>query len=216
MLDDWGYSLKQVPALTSIRQPLTVAVLPELAHSLEVSNIARRSGHAVILHMPMEAMDPHVSQEKGTLLVGMSRAQALAALDKALASVPDAQGVNNHQGSKATSDLVLMRVVLQELKRRGIFYLDSFVTKQSVCEQAAQEIGIRFARRDVFLDNVETPAAIQKQMALLAQTAAKRGYAIGIGHDRTITLQVLKEAVPALERAGYRLVPLSELTQEEK
>lgn len=206
--------MKQIPALTSIHSPLTVAILPGLPHSTEVAHIARRSGHQVILHMPMEAMGPNVPQEKEVLRVGMSGAELLAVLDKALSTVPHARGVNNHQGSRAASNLPLMRVVLRELKQRGLFYLDSFVTKQSVGEQAARESGIRFARRDIFLDNEQTPAAIQKQLARLAKTAQKRGYAIGIGHDRSATLKVLQEAVPALERAGFTLVPVSELTEK--
>lgn len=215
MLDDWGYSMKQVPALTSIHVPLTVAVLPGLAHSAEVARAARRYGHQVILHMPMEAMDPNAPREKEMLRVGMSAAALSATLDQALATVPNARGVNNHQGSRATSDLDLMRVVLRELKRRGLFYVDSFVTNQSACEQAARENGIRFARRDIFLDNEETPEAIRRQIAQLAQAAAGRGHAVGIGHDRPATLKVLQEAVPALQKAGYTLVPVSELAEEQ-
>lgn len=206
--------MKQVPTLTAIHQPLTVSVLPSLPYSAQVAGAAARSRHQVMLHMPMEALDSHASKEKEMLEVGMSGPQILALLDRALATVPGAQGVNNHQGSKATSDLPLMRVVLQDLKRRRLFYLDSFVTKQSVCEQAAKEAGLRFARRDVFLDNVESHDAIAKQLHLLAETAARQGSAIGIGHDRPVTLAVLREEVPALKKAGYTFVPVSELTEK--
>ncbi len=214
VLDDWGYSMKQASTLAAIRQPLTVAILPGLPYSVQVADVARKNGHEVILHLPMEAMDPNASSEKEVIRVGMSPAQVLANLDQALATVPGARGVNNHQGSRATSDLSVMRVVLKDLKRRGYFYLDSYVTNQSVCRQAARENGIRFARRDVFLDNADPPAAIREQLMLLAQTAARRGTAVGIGHDRPGTLKVLREAIPALKKAGFTLVPVSELAEK--
>lgn len=216
VLDDWGYSLGQVPALRAIRRPLTVAVLPGLPYSVKVASMSRRHGHEVILHMPMEAMDPSVPQEEGTLKTGMSDAEIVTRLSRALATVPGASGISNHQGSRATADARFMETVLQESRRRGLFFLDSFVTDDSICREAARRTGVRIAQRDIFLDNELTPAAIRKQVALLARTAAQRGYAVGIGHDRPVTLQLLQEAVPALEEAGFRLVPVSELVEKER
>ena len=213
VLDDWGYTLKQVPILEAIHQPLTVSVLPNLAHSAEVARAAQASGHEVILHMPMEAMDPSAPKEAGTILTGMPRREVVDLMDRSLSTVPSARGINNHQGSKATADAVLMEIVLQETNRRGLYFLDSYVTKQSVCAEVAQRIRIPFARRSVFLDNELSGPAIQKQLMELARVAARHGQAIGIGHDRLVTMEVLRQAVPALEKAGYTLVPVSRLTE---
>lgn len=213
VLDDWGYTLKQVPTLMAIHRPLTVSVLPGLAHSAEVAQAARAGGHEVILHMPMEALDPKAPRERGTILTGMPRREVIERMDRSLRTVPSAKGINNHQGSKATSDAALMEIVLQETKRRGLYFLDSYVTKQSVCAEVAQRIRIPFARRSVFLDNELSGPAIQKQLMELARVAARRGQAIGIGHDRPMTLEVLRQAVPALEKAGYTLVPVSRLAE---
>lgn len=213
VLDDWGYTLKQVPSLSGIRRPLTLAVLPGLPHSAEVARAARANGHEVILHMPMEAVDPTEPKEGSTLLAGMPKQQVIEKLNRSLSSVPSARGISNHQGSKATADPALMEVVLRETKRRGLYFLDSYVSNQSVCAEVAAQVRIPFARRAVFLDNELSAPAIQKQLAQLASIASERGEAIGIGHDRPVMLEVLKKAVLALEKAGYTLVPVSDLTE---
>lgn len=213
VLDDWGYTLKQVPSLSGIRRPLTLAVLPELPHSADVARAARANGHEVILHMPMEAMDPAEPKEGSTLLAGMPRQQVIERMNRSLSTVPSARGISNHQGSKATSDPVLMEVVFRESKRRGLYFLDSYVSNRSVCAEVAGRVGIPFARRAVFLDNELSAPAIQKQLAQLASIASEQGEAIGIGHDRPVMLEILKKAIPALEKAGYTIVPVSELTE---
>ncbi len=215
VLDDWGYSLKQMPDLAAIDAPLTLAVLPGLPHSAEVSERAAARGHEVILHMPMEALDPGAPREEGrTILQGMGKAEILKLLDRSLATVPLARGISNHQGSKVTSDPASMEVVLREAKRRRLYFLDSFVTGQSVCAEVARKLEVPFAQRAVFLDNEESAARIRERLVELARAAAERGEAIGIGHDRPVTMECLRRAVPELEKAGYTLVPVSELAEE--
>ena len=214
VLDDWGYSLHQLPALKSIHRPITVAVLPSLAYSSRVAREARAEGLEVILHLPMEAVDPKAPREAGTILTGMPRDQVVQMVDQSLASVPFAAGVNNHQGSKATADRPLMELVLGRIKHRHLYFLDSRVTENSVCRDVARSLKVPYARRDVFLDNDKSPEIIRIRFLDLAKVAAKEGRAVGIGHDRPNTLQVLQEAAPALEKAGYTLVSASELAQE--
>ncbi len=214
VLDDWGYTLKNVPVLESIRQPMTVAILPNLPHSAEVSRIAQAHGHEPILHLPMEAENPNVPREQGTLLVGTPRAQILATMDEAIRSVPGIKGVNNHQGSKATADPVLMRTVLEELKRRHLYFLDSQTAHHSVGPDLARQLKVPFARRAVFLDNTASSKDIQAQLDQLTRLAREHGSAIAIGHDRPATMQLLKKTVPELEKKGYRFVPVSELLEQ--
>ena len=212
VVDDWGYSVRNLPVLNVIQRPLTIAILPSLPHSTEVARAAKASGHEVILHMPMEAMDPRAPREKGTILTAMPRQQVVDLLDRSLATVPSAKGMNNHQGSKVTTDPVLMGTILSDAKRHGLYFLDSFVSQQSVCGDVAARLKVRFARRTVFLDNEENAPAVRQQLVELARIAARKGHAIGIGHDRPVTVQVLREAIPELEKAGYTVVPVSELT----
>jgi polysaccharide deacetylase 2 family uncharacterized protein YibQ len=215
VLDDWGYNLRQVPLLDQIRQPLTVAVLPNLPFSEQVAAQAHSRGHEVILHMPMEPLDPDAPREPSTLSPGMSREEILSHLNRSLASVPHVRGISNHQGSKATMHRPLMEAVLKEAQRRKLYFLDS-LTGPSVGEEVARGLKVRFAQRAVFLDKEMDPDQIRQRLVELAQEASEKGEAIGIGHDRPTTMQVLKEAIPALEQAGYQLVPVSQLAEEKR
>lgn len=211
VLDDWGYSLNQLSPLASLQRPVTVAILPNLPYSTQVAQAAHARGHEVILHMPMEAKSSTAPKEAGTILTTMSRQEILKLLSNSFQSVPFAKGISNHQGSKATANSQVMETVLGEIKRRNLYFLDSLVTQDSVCGQIAGRMNLKFARRAVFLDNEEDPAAIQAGLLQLAKIASQKGAAVGIGHDRANTLQVLQETIPALERAGYTLVPVSKL-----
>ena len=213
VLDDWGYNLRQVPALAALRRPVTVAILPNLAYSSRVANAAAASGHQVILHMPMEAQSPSAPRERGTILTAMSDPEILKQLDDSLRSVPFAKGFSNHQGSKATADRHVMEVVLKEARKRNLYFLDSLVTDRSVGQELSRELQVRYARRQVFLDNSSSRGSIRKSLMELARRAAKEGEALGIGHDRPNTLEVLQEALPELEAAGYTIVAASELAQ---
>ncbi len=213
VLDDWGYNLRHTPWLASVARPLTIAVLPHLSFSAKVAQQADAHGHEVILHMPMESLNAQAVREPSILMTGIEPSENLNALSAALDSVPHAQGISNHQGSKATADRALMTVVLGEVHRRGLYFLDSLVTQQSVCRGVAEELAVPFVRRSIFLDNEQNPKAIRKQMTQLARMAAKHGQAIGLGHDRPVTVAFLKQALPALEAAGYTLVPVSRLLE---
>jgi len=213
VLDDWGYNLYNVSALERIRAPLTLAILPHLPYSDDVARLAKAHGHEVILHMPMQAVSDSASQEPSTVLVGMPKERVSHLVDEALRTVPEAVGISNHQGSKATADRTSMTFVLTESKRRGLYFLDSYVTPHSVARKVADRLKVPFARRDVFLDNDPDPAAIRQRLLELVRLANRKGYAVGIGHDRPLTLSIIEQAIPDLQRAGYTLVPVSQLIE---
>jgi polysaccharide deacetylase 2 family uncharacterized protein YibQ len=128
-----------------------------------------------------------------------------------LNQLPSVEGVNNHMGSKATGDRALMKIILKKLKKKGLFFIDSMTAHNSVCSALAVEMGLAFGKRDVFLDNINTREAITKQLLILAQKARRRGYAVAIGHDRHLTLQILKEELPLLEKQGFQIVSVKGL-----
>ncbi|PIQ82170.1 MAG: hypothetical protein COV76_04970 [Candidatus Omnitrophica bacterium CG11_big_fil_rev_8_21_14_0_20_64_10] len=213
VLDDWGYNKRNFSFLKSVKVPLTVAVLPSVPYSGSVSRAAAAAGHEVILHLPMESERQGIHVEAGTLTTDMSDAEILDHLDSALRTVSDAKGVSNHQGSEATSDQRLMRTLLTELKRRRLYFLDSLVIPTSVGRETAAAVGIPFARRAVFLDNDSDPEVIRARFMELIHRVDREGAAVGIGHDRVSTVQVLETIIPELQAAGYRFVPVSELTE---
>jgi hypothetical protein len=212
VLDDWGYSLDNVNTLKSIKRPLTLAVLPNLNLSKKISAGLHQAGFEIILHLPMQPVGKY-SLEENTISTKMSKEQIENILYKDLSSIGYAKGVSNHMGSMATSDLRTMEIVFKYLKKRGLYFLDSFVSKESVCKGLANKVGLRFAKRDIFLDNNSDPEYIRGQVYKLKARAKLKGQAIGIGHDRKNTIQVLKEVLPELEKEGYRFVFVSELTR---
>ncbi len=211
VLDDWGYSQQLVPQVLQLPGPVTLAILPHRPYSKAIAEAVRGSSCEVILHMPMESSNAHSAREPHILTPPMSAAQVRQSLDEALATVPRAVGVSNHQGSKATEDPVLMRLVLEDLHRRHLLFLDSLSTSRSVCRDVAHQVQIPYARRAVFLDNEETPAAVRRQLLRAAALAQRTGQAVAIGHDKRVTLQVLQELMPQLAQEGIEFVRISEV-----
>lgn len=212
VLDDWGYNPNNLRIINQIKYPITASILPNLNYSREAAEEFHNRGFEVILHLPME---PHEKYrlEKNTIMTSADEPTITKIIDEALTNISYADGVSNHMGSSATQDLRTMGIVFKELKKKRIFFLDSFVTPKSVCFDLSRKMGIGFARRDIFLDNIEEPGYINQQIYKLKARAKAKGYAIGIGHDRKVTLQVLKEIMPQLEKEGYKFVFLSELVK---
>lgn len=212
VLDDWGYNLNNLPIAASIKYPLTASVLPHLSYSHKAAQELHRRGWQIILHLPLEPHD-HRNLEKDTIMVSMDASTVKEILDRDLEGIDYVAGVSGHQGSMATEDPVIMGAIFKDLSKRRLYFLDSFVTADSVCPRVAAEVGLPFARRDVFLDNKLEPAYIKKQLYQLKTKARIHGQAIGIGHDRRATLEVLKEVMPELEKEGYKFVYVSDLVK---
>ena len=212
VLDDWGYNTNNLDIIDQIKYPVTASILPNLNYSRQVAEEFHNRGLGVILHLPME---PHEKYrlEKNTILTTMDEQNISKIIDEDLGNIIYANGVSNHMGSAATEDKRTMEIVFKELKKKHIFFLDSFVTAKSVCTNLARKMGIETAKRDVFLDNTEEAGYIRAQIYKLKLRAKNKGYAIGIGHNRKITLQVLKEVMPQLEKEGFKFVLLSELVR---
>lgn len=210
VLDDWGYNLHNLRVAEEIKQPLTMAVLPNLNFSQEVCHELHNRGFEIILHLPMEPREKY-SLEKNTIMVSMDEPRIIDIISADLENLLYAKGVSNHMGSAATGDSRTMTAVFKELKKRRIYFLDSYVSGRSICCDLAKRMHLGCARRDIFLDNKEDHAYIKNQIYKLKSKAKAQGKAIGIGHDRKTTLEVLKEVLPQLEKEGYKFVYLSEL-----
>lgn len=213
VLDDWGYSLGNLAVLKQLRYPVTLAVLPNLPQTKIISQEALRLKFEVILHLPMEPLEK-INLEKNTVMVAMDEKTIKDILAADLESVAYAKGVSNHMGSKATKDAKTMIIVFNELRKRGLYFLDSYVSLDSVCFELAHKNNLSFAQRDIFLDNQNDPEYIRGQIDKLKLAAKANGKAVGIGHDRKVTLQVLKEIMPELRKEGYKFVRLSELVDK--
>lgn len=215
VLDDWGGSLKNCKYLKEIPDPLAIAILPSLRYTDEIAKCASINGKTVMLHLPMEAQHNKDLYPVDYLIkTSMKPAKVEKILNGYLQKMPWIEGVNNHMGSKVTEDRVLMQVILKRLKKKNLFFLDSMTAQHSVCNEIAGGLGLPFTQRDIFLDNINTREEIIKQIVALAARARKNGSAIAIGHDRSLTLQVLKEQIPILKEQGFDIVNVKTLLRK--
>jgi len=216
IIDDWGQTTANCKYLKDIPEPLAVSILPGLRHTKDVANCAKLNHKLTMLHLPLEAMHNYDIYPKNYVIkTTMSPELVSQILDADLAQLPSIEGVNNHMGSKATEDKYLMKLIFKDIKKRGLFFVDSMTAHNSVCTWLSDEMGLTFGKRDVFLDNINTREAIIKQIMILAQKARHRGYAVAIGHDRHLTMQVLKEEIPLLEKQGIKFVSIKELLKKQ-
>jgi polysaccharide deacetylase 2 family uncharacterized protein YibQ len=213
IIDDLGYDRAAADSLLALGFPLTVSVLPHLALSTEVAEEAYLRGDQVMLHLPMQSESDAARTEEVELRVGMNEQQVDSALAGMLETVPHAVGVNNHQGSRATADPALMAALMPELRRRGLFFVDSRTLASTVAYDTAERLGVRAASRKVFLDDSANRDAILRQLELAALDAKRDGFAIAIGHPRPDTIAALAEALPRLEARSIRLVFVSDVVK---
>ena len=210
IVDDLGNDRAPAETLLALSVPITFAVLPHLPNSEVIAEEASRRGFEVLLHLPIEP-ESGASAGEVELRPGMGPSEVERTVSEMLLTVPNATGVNNHEGSRGTADPALMAELMPLLARRRLFFIDSRTTAATVAYNAAIRAGVPAASRNVFLDDTENPAAVRAQLDLAVQDARHNGSAIAIGHPRPATLEVLTAELPKLSREGISLVFASEL-----
>jgi polysaccharide deacetylase 2 family uncharacterized protein YibQ len=213
VLDDLGLNRPNTRRAIALPAPLTLAFLTYAEGLGPITAAARRAGHELLLHLPME---PRGGQDPGpnALVTGLSHEVLMGRLDWGLARFEGYVGINNHMGSRFTGSVADMAPVLREIQAQGLLYLDSKTSSASVAAGLARRLEVPFAARDVFLDNdPHDPAAIRRQLARLEATARRRGYAVGIGHPHDATLAELARWLPEVAERGFALVPVSAIVR---
>jgi polysaccharide deacetylase 2 family uncharacterized protein YibQ len=213
IVDDLGYDAGLALAFMKVDLPMSCSVLPAATFTRRIVREASKKKRELILHLPMQPKNyPAVDPGPGALLLSMDEAEIRKTLDQDLRDIPGAQGVNNHMGSSFTENREKMLIVLRELKRRNLFYVDSRTTRGTVGFELAKTLDLPVGKRSVFLDNDLAPRAISIQMERLMSMAKQRGAAIGIGHPHRETLEVLNQYVSKLNRE-FHMVPVAELVR---
>jgi polysaccharide deacetylase 2 family uncharacterized protein YibQ len=214
VMDDIGGEDKISQELLRWDLPITFAILPFTPFSKTLAGEAHRRGKEVILHVPMEPRGyPQIRPGEGVLLVEMDEARLLRQLSKDIEAVPYITGVSNHMGSRLMEDSEKMKIIFSELKRRGLFFLDSRTTPQTIGLQIAQSVGLKAMERSVFIDHSSTEEDIKRQLEQLIELSLSKGKAIGIGHPHPSTLKYIKEMIPKMKEKGIEVVPLSEVME---
>jgi polysaccharide deacetylase 2 family uncharacterized protein YibQ len=210
IIDDCGQWPDTEHGFIALPVALTMSILPHVRYGTQIAHDAQAAGKGIMLHLPMEPMSG-IDPGPGRVTTKMDDAAITAQVRDDIASVPLATGVNNHEGSRATSDDRVMRDVTAVLAADHLFFIDSLTAGTSVAERDAHAAGIPTASRDVFLDNVADVDATEAQLRHAAQVAKTNGTAIAIGHPRPTTLAAVRALVPELQRDGITFVFASDL-----
>ncbi len=215
IIDDLGQDLATARDLLDINLQLTFSVMPHTENARQVAELAHRRGREVMLHIPMEPINyPVADPGADALFVGMSRKTVQEKVRSYLQQVPHVAGANNHMGSRYTEVQPDMSAVLDVLRSKQLFFVDSRTSARSVAAGAARQAGVSFAARDVFLDNVRDVEAIAREVRKLAGLARRRGQAIGICHPYPQTIAALRREAGLLRSQGVEVVPASSLVAE--
>ena len=204
VIDDFGYRNDNISdGFLNLSIPITCAIIPGHTASKKFAEKAVSYGKEVIIHMPMESENYSPGEDEYKLLTSMTSELLENKLIQAFESLPEAIGMNNHQGSKATSDSKTMTVLASVLKDRGKYFIDSRTSSLTIGEKTMISFGVPTARRNIFLDNNNDLDKIEEQMNKLANLAKKNGVAVGLGHARKNTLSVIEKVVPSLLDKGF-------------
>lgn len=215
VIDDVGYNMKQLEPFLAFPGALTMAVLPNVPYSKKAAERIHAAGKELILHQPMEAIG-NLDEGGGALRSGMSAAEMVRTIERNVMQLPGAVGMNNHMGSAATRDPVIVETVLDTTRRLGLYFLDSMTIGDSLVGPIAARKRVRTWERDVFLDNKPDRESMEKVIAEGKRIASRYGRAVLIGHVWSAELaQTLMDLYPALVEEGFTLSTISRIMQEE-
>lgn len=212
VIDDAGRDLESQHVYESLGIPLTLAVMPNQVHTRDAALSWHAHGLPVILHQPMESVSG-IGMESKVILTSMGDEEIRSLLKSSISQVPEAVGINNHQGSKATTDRHTMDVVMNELHHRHLFFFDSRTNSTTAADAAAASYGVPYVRNDLFVDNEADVAAISAMIREAAKRAQKYGTYVIIGHCRPKTAEAFRQMVPQLEKEGIQFVYVSSLAK---
>ena len=212
VIDDLGYNLEMAERFLDLPVKLNVSIFPHLPLAKKIASLAQEKGKEVLIHFPMEAEDARENSGEAFLLrVGDSEEKVQRKVEEALRLVPQAKGVNNHKGSRATSDYLLMSCFTDSLKGKGVYFLDSLTSSNSLAYRLASQKGIPSFRRDVFLDGELSLSYVMTQLQKTVEIAKKNGQAVAIGHPNEVTYEAIRQFVSEFSEPGVEFVFLSEM-----
>ena len=203
IIDDIGNNYLQGNAMVELEGPLTLAFLPHTPYAKRLANKAYLREKEIILHAPMEntikaALGP------GALTQALTETELKQTLKKAIASIPHAQGINNHMGSALTQNRQAMTWVMETLQEEQLYFIDSLTSPHSIAYLPA-------LRRHIFLDNDKSLEALTRQWNKALRIANKTGRAILIGHPYAESHAFLAKQLPKLAAQSIELIPASQL-----
>ena len=214
VIDDMGIDRKRSDMAIGLKAPLTLSFLTYAKDLKDQTERARLRGHELLLHVSMEPRSSEVDPGPNALLINLSEQEIRRRLDWGFSRFTNYVGLNNHMGSKFTSDSKSMRIVIEETKRRGLLFLDSRTSSKTVGAKLSRELGVPAVERNIFLDNENNIKAVNAQLAQVEKIARRIGAVVAIGHPRDATIKALQTWLKSLEAKGFQLVPLTTIVKK--
>ena len=197
IIDDVAYK-HQADAIKAVNIKLTPSFFPATSAHPETPVLARRFSFYMI-HLPMQALGGFKGAEIGTLTVDDNYEKIAKKLQSIKRDFPNLKYINNHTGSRFTSDAAAMDRMMRAVRDENLIFVDSKTTSPTKVYGAAKKYSMPYIARDVFLDHDGSKAAVRKQLKYAVELAKKRSYAIAIGHPHKNTLEVLQESTKLLQ-----------------
>jgi len=215
IVDDMGFSLETIRELCSFELPITISILPYSAFAQHTAQAAQDCGLEVMLHLPLESLNHSApgNQGDGMIFSEMSAEEIKKNVKQSLDQVPKCKGVNNHTGSKITEDAEIMSIILEVLREKNLYFIDSRTSTNSIAYETASQMGLPAAERNIFLDVDAAESSIQKRLKDLFKLARKKGEAVGICHPLEVTLRVLKKNLALAKEFDVELVFASQIVK---
>jgi len=212
IIDDLGWNREIAGEILAIDAPISLSIIPGLPYSTKIAEDARGKNRDVLVHLPMEPHNNHQNSLTADVLkTEMPRDILEKKTAELLSSVPYSVGANNHMGSKFTENREAMEIVLNILKSKNLFFVDSRTTAETIAYNLAKELKVKTAQRNVFLDNAKDKDSIKKEIQRLMVLSQKNGDAIAIGHPDKHTVAAIEEMIPVFKQNGIEVVPVSQL-----
>lgn len=218
IIDDFGGGAGGVKEFLEGDVPITAAVMPFTDKTKEHAELAHKNGFEIMVHLPLQPKKGKPSWlGPNPITVDLPLEEVRRRVNLAIDDVPHAVGINNHMGSLVVENEEIMRVILEVVKERGLYVVDSGTSPKSFIPKLASEMGIPFMERDIFLDDVSSVTHVIKQIRKLAKIAEKKGHAIAIGHVGVTgkhTSAGIFQSVKELKEQDIEVVPASKLIPE--
>ncbi len=197
-------------AIAELPQEVTFAFSPYASNLIEWGEEARRTGHEVLVMVPMEPENyPQNDPGPFTLLASSSTRENVNLLKSSLGRLTGYVGIINHMGSRFTAAADSLRPVLDELQRRGLMMVDSRASQYSRAVNMSRAIGLPSAYNNRYVDDNLAPDAISAELAELEQYAQTVGSAVGVAHNYPVTINAINRWAAGLEARGFILVPIT-------
>jgi polysaccharide deacetylase 2 family uncharacterized protein YibQ len=214
IIDDVGaYDIGPLE-LKRLNIPVTASILPDSRHAREAAHWAKNYQLETMIHLPMEPKNGNGNYNRmQTITMQSSDDQIRNLIRRARQAVPQARGLNNHQGSRATSNRQLMTRVMRVIKEEGLFFVDSRTIGNTVAYDVAKQMNIRTTHKDVFIDHIQTYSHSIAQIRKLVEIARTKGKAIAIGHPFDSTLRAIRDSKKYIRSKGIKIVYVKDLLE---